>query len=48
MRAIDKAVGNPALAEEGLVAELAFDDEIRRALRLRVQFTRGKAQPGSQ
>lgn len=42
VRAIDKAVGNPALAEEGLVAELVFDDEIRRALRLRVRFTRGQ------
>lgn len=42
VRAIDKAVGNPALAEEGLVAELAFDDKIRRALRLRVRFTRGQ------
>ncbi|MDE2592900.1 MAG: PAS domain-containing protein [Burkholderiales bacterium] len=44
VRAIDKAVANPALADEGIVAQLDFDDEIRRALRLRVRFTKGHDQ----
>lgn len=44
VRAIDKAVANPALAEEGLVAKLKFDDELQRALRLRLRFTKGQDQ----
>lgn len=44
VRAIDKAVANPALAEDGIVAKLKFDDELQRALRLRLRFTKGQDQ----
>ncbi|MDE2433509.1 MAG: PAS domain-containing protein [Burkholderiales bacterium] len=48
VRAIERAVVNPLLAEDGIVAELHFDDDLQRALRLRIRFTKGQDQAGGE
>lgn len=42
IKAVERAQGNPQLAEDGQDVKLQFDDQSQRDLRLRARFTKGK------